>query len=138
MAWQSEESRFQLISIFLWIEGILLLVWWPLSHWFYADMYHKLLGFEKGSYPDAMVKIIGTCGFIIVSMFFFGAKNPRKNRDIIICIILFAFLISLTYVYLIMAMGFPKLEYINVAISISSLISLLVIYPWKAVRTNME
>ena len=132
MSWLKVEMRFQIVSIFLWIEGVLLLFWWPMSHWFYPDLYHRILGFTSGSYPDAMVKIIGSCGFLIVALIFFAALNPRKNRDIIISIIFFALLISITYIYLIITMQFPVLEFVNVAISLISTIILVVFYPWKS------
>jgi hypothetical protein len=57
----SNETRIKTMRVFLSFNGIFLLFWWPLSHWFYPDFYHNLLGFTIGSYPDDLVKIIGTC-----------------------------------------------------------------------------
>lgn len=54
--------RVRVLKGFLGIIGVLLLFWWPLSHWFFSDWYHGLLGFAAGSYPEGMVKMIGTCG----------------------------------------------------------------------------
>lgn len=131
MRTMSNEKRIKALKIFLCINGVILLFWWPLSHWFYPDVYHNLLGFKIGSYPDNLVKIIGTCGFIPVLLFFFSAIDPLKNRDSIITLIIFAVLISLTYVYLIIRKGFPVLEYINVGLSVSVALFLILFYPWK-------
>ena len=127
----SNETRIKTMRVFLSFNGIFLLFWWPLSHWFYPDFYHNLLGFTIGSYPDDLVKIIGTCGFIPVFLLFFSAINPLKNRDSIITLIIFAVLISMTYTYLIEKKGFPSLEFINVGFSLFSAVFLILFYPWK-------
>lgn len=128
--------KIKIIKIFLCIVGVFLLFWWPLSHWLYPDLYHNLLGFTKGSYQDNMVKIIGTTGIMPVLMAFFSAINPIKNRDIIIILIAFSFLIAFTYLFLIITNQFPLLEYINVAISFFSAIFLLSFYPWNIARNS--
>ena len=130
----SRETKLKIIRIFLMINGIFLLFWWPLSHWFYPDWYHKLLGFQLGSYPDSMVKIIGTCGIVPVLLLFFSAGNPEKNRDSIITLIIFAILISLTYIFLIAKGAFPVLEGINAGFSMFSALFLLAFYPWRTRR----
>jgi len=131
MLHMTNEIRLKIVKAFLWITGIFLLFWWPLSHWFYPDAYHRLLGFQAGSYPDSMVKIIGTCGFIPVLLMLFSAKNPGRNKDAIITIIIFAFLISLTYIYLIASGSFPVLEFVNVGFSLFSAFLLIFLYPWN-------
>jgi hypothetical protein len=126
-----EKTKLQIIRVFLWINGILLIFWWPLAHWFYSDFYHQLLGFKIGSYADNMVKIIGTCGFIPVLLIIFCAINPIKNRDIVITLIIFGILLCITYIYNITINGFPMLEYFNAGFSLFSALFLILFYPWK-------
>lgn len=132
----NDEIRLKVIKIYLWIAGIFLFFWWPLAHWFYPDLYHTLLGFAIGSYQDNLVKIIGTTGIMPVLMAILSAINPIKNRDMIIILIIFSFLLAVTYVYLIITNQFPKLEFINVMISLASSIFLSVFYPWKMSLNN--
>ncbi len=128
--------KIKIIKIFLWGASIFILFWWPLSHWLYPDLYHKLLGFTNGSYQDNMVKIIGTTGILPMLMTFLSAINPIKNRDMIIILIVFLFLMVFTYLFLIITNQFPKLEYINVAILLFSAIFLLLFYPWNIARNS--
>lgn len=130
----STALRLRIISILLLAGGILLLFWWPLSHWFYSDFYHNLLGFKPGSYPDPMVKIIGSCGVLPVMMMLLAGLNPQKNRNIIALLVLFSLIIGMTYFYLILSAGFPEAEYWNAALCLITAFVLLIIYPWK--RTN--
>jgi hypothetical protein len=127
----NNEMKLRIIKIFLWVVGIFLLFWWPLSHWFYSNFYHQLLGFKIGSYQDNMVKIIGTTGIIPVLLMIFSALDPLRNRHMIITLIVFSFSIALTYVFLITTDQFPKREYINVALSVFLGTFLLVFFPWK-------
>jgi hypothetical protein len=127
----NNDLKIKTIKIFLWIAGVFLFFWWPLSHWFYPDLYHQLLGFVKGSYQDNMVKIIGTTGILPVLMAILSAINPYKNKDMIIILIIFSFLMAFTYLFLIITNQFPKLEYINVAIPLFSAVFLLLFYPWN-------
>jgi hypothetical protein len=124
-------TKEKILQAYLWFMGIFLLFWWPLSHWFYPDWYHQLLGFE--SYDEAMVKIIGTAGIVPVLSLFFAARNPTKNRDMITVLIVFSFLMAGTYVFLIQTQSFPVREYLNVALSIVSGIILMLLFPRKAV-----
>lgn len=127
----TNKQRLTIVSIYLWVFGIVLFFWWPLSHWFYPVLYHSLLGFEPGSYPDNMVKVIGTTGIVPVLMILFAAYNPVKNKHMIIIMIIFSFLMAFTYVFLIVSGQFPVLEYINVGFSIFSGLFLSLCYPWK-------
>jgi hypothetical protein len=52
--------KLKALQVYLAIMAALLFAWWPLSHWFFSDWYHGLLGFAPGSYADDMVKMIGT------------------------------------------------------------------------------
>ncbi len=124
----NDELKLKVIKIYLWIVGIFLFFWWPLSHWFFSDLYHILLGFPKSSY---MVKTIGTLGIIPVLMSILSAINPIKNKNMVIILIIFSFLLAITYIFLIITNQFPKLEYINVMISLFSSIFLSVFYPWN-------
>ena len=107
----------RIVSIFCLVVGVLLFFWWPLSHWFYPDLYHTLLGFQLGSYQDSMVKVIGTLGIIPVML--------------LITLIAFSILMAATYTYLILSGLFPFLEYINVGLLLSSALILFIIYPWN-------
>lgn len=105
--------------------------WWPLSHWIYPDFYHQLLGFSAGSYQDSMVKVIGTCGIFPVVLCFLTAKNPIRNKDAVIVLILSGFFIAFTFLYLIISGYFPNKELINVGLSLFSAVFLGLVYPWK-------
>jgi hypothetical protein len=129
-----DKTKLIFVRTFFILNGIFLFFWWPLSHWLYPDLYHHLLGFRDGSYPDAMVKIIGTCGCIPVMLLLLSAVNPLRNRDSVIAIIIFAVLIGSTYVFLITRGDFPIREYINVALSFFSAIFLILFYPWKSAK----
>lgn len=105
------------------------LFWWPLSHWFYPDWYHTLLGFD--SYADAYVKVIGTLSLMPVLGMGFVALNPEKNRDFFVALLAFSVLMAGTYVYLIIAGDFPPLEYVNVGIILGNAAILSALYPWR-------
>ena len=122
-------DRLKILKIYLWILGVFLLFWWPLSHWFYPDWYHNLLGFSN--YDYALVKIIGTCGIIPVLGIFFTALRPEKNRDILLILIVFAILMAATYIFLIINKGLPTKEYINVVMSILNAVILIILLPGK-------
>jgi hypothetical protein len=113
----------------LWIVAPLSFIWWPLSHWVYPTWYHDILGFS--TYDPGAVKIIGTLSLIPILMMIFAAKNPIKNKDILLILVISGFLISVTYLYLILANQFPLGEYFNVILTFSLSLILLIIYPWK-------
>lgn len=123
-------KRIAVLKIYLWLVGTFTLVWWPLSHWFYPDWYHRLLGFER--YDYSLVKIIGTIGIIPVLGIYFTALNPLRNRDIVITLLVFFVLMAATYIYLISAHNFPVLEYINVCLLLVNTIILGALYPWRS------
>ena len=111
--------------------GIFLLFWWPLSHWFYPDWYHRLLGFHPDSYQYNLVKIIGTLGVVPVLLIFFSAAAPVRNKHMVIVLIIFSLLIAVTYLLLIASGQLPGLEIVNVALSAFSALFLAVLYPWQ-------
>jgi hypothetical protein len=121
--------KLKFLKWYLWIICVGLFFWWPLSHWFYSDLYHRLLGFDPGAYPDGMVKIIGTCGIIPVMLAAFAALDPVKNRAMITTLIVFSFALAFTYIFLISDGNFPVQEYINVGISLFSGTLLLLLLP---------
>lgn len=112
-------DRVAFIRFYLLVLGVFTLFWWPLSHWFYPDWYHRLRGFE--SYDYAPVKVIGTIGVVpVLGMLFASAE------------LVFCVLMALTYVYLIRSHGFPQREYVNAALLGGNGILLAVLYPWGA------
>ena len=123
--------RLKIVRIFLGGTGLFLLFWWPLSHWFYPDTYHQLLGFEAGSYQDNMVKVIGTTGLVPVLLLFFSAADPVRNRHMVMILIAFSALMAMTYVYLITSGQFPVLEFTNVGLSVFTALFLTLLYPWR-------
>jgi len=124
-----EPRKLLILRVYLWVNGIFLLFWWPLSHWFYSDFYHKLMGFKPGSYQDSLVKMIGVSGVIPVLLLFSVAKNPLKNKDSIIILITFSILLACTFLYLILKGDFPVKEYLNVGLSLFSALFLIIFYP---------
>lgn len=127
-------NRTYFLRIYYGLLATFLLFWWPLSHWFYPDWYHNLLGFEE--YDYALVKIIGTIGMIPVFALFFSIREPIKNRAVPITIILFSILMSLTYHFLITTVDFPPREYINVALLCVNAVILILSFPWKRESQN--
>lgn len=99
---------------YLAIAGLAVLFWWPVSHWFYPEWYHALLGFA--SYDPGLVKIIGTTGFLAVANIFLAAWEPVRFRPLIIVLIGFSILLIGTYIHLIRTGQFPPGEYVNVGI----------------------
>lgn len=129
-------DRVAFIRFYLLVLGVFTLFWWPLSHWFYPDWYHRLLGFQN--YDDALVKVIGTIGVVPVLGMFFAAAEPLRNRDFVVALLVFCALMTLTYVYLIRGHGFPQREYVNAALLGGNGILLAVLYPWKAAASTIR
>ncbi|HNX57824.1 MAG TPA: hypothetical protein PKK43_01905 [Spirochaetota bacterium] len=95
------------------LTALVLLLWWPLSHWLYSDLYHSIMIFAPGSYQESMVKMIGTCGFLPVLLL--GYLTFAKNRpsELVYILSVFALLVGATFFYLIIIGQFPAKEYIN-------------------------
>jgi len=116
-----------ILRIYLWILGIFVLFWWPLSHWFYPDWYHRLLGFE--SFDSSLVAIIGTAGLVPVMNIFLAAMDPIRNRPMLAILIAFSIAMAGTYCILMWTQGFPSREYCNVTLLIVNAVILAVLYP---------
>jgi hypothetical protein len=129
-------NRLAIVRLYLLGLGAFTLFWWPLSHWFYPDWCHRLLGLE--GYDYALVKVIGTIGIVPVLGMFSAAAEPLRNRDFIIVLLVLCVLMALTCVYLIRGNGFPKREYLNAALSADNGILLAVLYPWKAAASTLR
>ncbi|OGW60784.1 MAG: hypothetical protein A2V83_03390 [Nitrospirae bacterium RBG_16_64_22] len=121
--------KIKILRMYLLFLALFTLFWWPLSHWFYPDWYHTLLGFK--SYDYSLVKIIGTIGVVPVLGMFFAANDPIRNRDFVISLLVFFPTLAMTYIYLISAHEFPEREYINVSLLVVNTGVLWLLYPWK-------
>ena len=128
--------RLGILRLYLLGLAIFTLFWVPLSHWFYPDWYHKLLGFEQ--YDYSLVKIIGTTGIVPVLGLFFAARDPIRNRDFIITLLVFCVLLAATYLFLIMEHGFPVREFINVAVLSCNAVILTFLFPWRAAQPPLR
>lgn len=135
MSWLNKENKFLLLKVFLFTECVFLLFWWPLSHWFYPVFYHTLLGFQIGSYQDSMVKVIGSCGFVLVLLLLFSALNPVRNKDMLLVLIIFSFLIAFTYIFLIISKVFPIFEIVNVGLSLATAVIIILLFPHENKKT---
>jgi hypothetical protein len=120
-------NKIRILQLFLGVIGMFLLFWWPLSHWFYADWYHTLLGFS--SYDPALVRIIGTSGVVPVLMILVTATDPVRYRGNLAILLLFSVLLAGTYVYLIVNGQFPVQEMLNVVFCGVTALILLFLWP---------
>lgn len=127
----AQTPRIKMLRAFLMLNGILLFFWWPLSHWLYSDLYHRVMGFGAVDAYDSFIKIIGTCGIIPVLLMLFSAKDPLRHRTEIITLIIFGFLLSATFGYLTFQGFLPVNEYFNAGLCFISSLFLLLAYPWK-------
>lgn len=94
--------------------AVFLFFWWPLSHWFYSDWYHALVGFER--YDPMFVKLIGTMGVLPVVALLWTALRPEEGGAFAVGFLAWSLGMAATYVYLILVEGFPKGELFNVAL----------------------
>lgn len=128
-------KRLRILRAYFICLGVFGLFWWPLSHWAYPDWYHDLLGFS-GVIDGSLVKVIGTIGVVPILGLFLIARDPLRNRDFVITLLVFYALMAATYVYLIVARDFPTGEYVNVAfLSINGVITAL-LFPWRAASSS--
>jgi len=125
--------RVRFLRIYLAILAVFGLFWWVLSHWFYPDWYHGLLGFE--GYVDSFVKIIGTLSIMPILGLFFTAANLIRNRDLFISLLVLSVLMAATYIFLINTQSFPRLEYLNAGLLLGNAIILSLLYPWRETKT---
>jgi hypothetical protein len=122
-----EKTKVTIMKVYLWVLGIFVLFWWPLSHWLYPDWYHRFMGFEH--YDYSLVKIIGTVGLVVVLNIFIAAFDPVRNRILIPVLIVFSASMAATYVFLIHTKGFPATEYLNVSLLCANVIILSAFFP---------
>jgi len=119
----------KIFQIYLYVLSLMSLLWWPLSHWIYPDTYHRWLGFQ--SYPLSFVRVIGSLSFFPVLGMFFVARNPVRNRDFFISLLIISVLIIATYFHLIQTKQFPRLEYFNLILLLVNGALSSILYPWK-------
>ena len=127
-------NKIRSLQLCLSLMGLFLLFWWPLSHWFYADWYHQLLGFV--SYDPALVRMIGASGIVPVLLILLTATDPVRYRGNLAILILFSLLLAGTYIYLIVTGQFPEREWANVILCVVSASVLLVLWPNKEVHPS--
>jgi len=94
-------------------NAVLLLFYWPLSHWLYSDLYHRMFGFAPGSYDQDFVKIIGTMGMIPVLGFVYAAFRPNESRAFLFAFTRWCFLQSATFINVVVDGKFPDREFFN-------------------------
>ena len=132
----SSSRKLILLKVYLWLLGMFVLLWWPLSHWFYPEWYHRLLGFEH--FDSSLVTIIGTTGLVVVMNIFMAAMNPIRNRGMLGILITFSVAMAATYLFLIHTQGFPTREYLNVVLLIANTVVLAVLYPRHEHATDLH
>jgi hypothetical protein len=119
----------KIFQFYFYALSVVTLFWWSLSHWLYPEVYHRLLGFER--YDPAMVKIIGTLSFFAVLGMFFVARDPVRNRDFFISLMVMSGLMAGTYFFLIQTDQFPIAEYLNIIVLLGNGIISSLLYPWE-------
>ena len=124
--------KIKAFQLYFYVLAVVILFWWPLSHWLYPDLYHNLLGFER--YDPAMVRVIGTLSFFAVLGMLFVARDPLQNRDFFISLMVMSGLMAVTYLYLIQTGQFPALEYINILLLLANGLIASLLYPWREAR----
>jgi hypothetical protein len=124
---KASTSKLGILKAYLWILGIFVLFWWPLSHWFCAEWYHRLMGFED--FDPSLVTIIGTTGLLVAMNIFVVAMDPVRNRAILAVLITFSIAMAGTYFFLIQAREFPAREYFNITLLIVNAVILAALCP---------
>ena len=81
---------------------------------------------------DGLVKVIGTIGICPVLGFFLVARDPVRNRDFLVAVLVLNVALAATYVYLIGRGLFPTGEYVNVTLLVVGTAGLAALYPWRA------
>lgn len=120
-------NKIKILKVYLWILGTFVLFWWPLSHWFYPEWYHRLMGFRD--FDFSLVTIIGTTGLVVVMNIFMAAMDPIRNRAMLGILMTFSVAMAGTYLFLIQTQGFPSREYFNMALLIINAVILAALYP---------
>lgn len=103
-------------KLFFWIwntVGVIFILAWTLTHWFFYDYYSIFLGVPPGTYQDSLIKMIGTCGILLSMCFFVIAREPDKSVLLIKMVSLFLVLLAGTFIYLVFYSDFSKAEILN-------------------------
>lgn len=113
--------------------GVIFLLAWTLTHWFFYDYYSLFLGVPPGTYQDSLIKMIGTCGVLLSMCFFVIAREPEKSELLIKMVSTFLVLLAGTFIYLVLYSDFSRAEVLNavafVAIAVLLRASTKLIYP---------
>lgn len=112
------------------------LFWWPLSHWFYPNWYHRLPGLV--TYDHAPGKVIGTVAVVPVLGMLFATADSLRHRDFVLVLLVFCVLMAVTYIYLTQNHGFPVREYVNAALLAGNGVLLAALYPWNAAASAVR
>ena len=131
------KTRLLLIKIIMILSIIYGFIGAFIAHWFFPNFYMlDIMGFAN--YQDSLLKLLGISGILTSLLSFFVFINPVKNKDIIISLIIYSFLMGVSFIYFILRNDFPKTEYINAAALIIISILLLLIYPWKHINKKFS
>jgi hypothetical protein len=120
-------DKLTILKVYLRVLGIFVLFWWPLSHWFYLEWYHRLMGFHD--FDRSLVTIIGSTGLVVVMNIFAAATDPIRNRAMLGILITFSLALAGTYFFLIQTQGFPSREYLNISLLVVNAGVLAILYP---------
>lgn len=103
-----------------------------MSHFFYPVWYHALLGFANPEQfaRNPLVTTIGFAGMMPTLLLFVSARNPVRNRDAILALIISSGLGCLTFSYLVWTGQFPAREIVNVCLFFATTILLSFFYFW--------
>jgi hypothetical protein len=121
-----DAGKLTILKVYLRVLGIFVLFWWPLSHWFYPEWYHRLMGFHD--FDRSLVTIIGSAGLVVVVNIFAAATDPIRNRAMLGILITFSLAVAGTYFFLIQTQGVPSREYLSIALIVNAGV-LAILYP---------
>jgi hypothetical protein len=127
---REKQRRVKLFSIVWFTAAGLFFISWPMSHWFYYDLYTRFLGASAGTYQDSLIKMTGTCGVLLSMCLFVIAKEPENSRLLMKMTSVFLVLLAATFVYLIEYKDFMRMEFLNAAFFIVIAVLLPVSYKW--------
>lgn len=127
---QKKQNRQKIFSIVWTCAAVLFFISWPMSHWFYYDLYTRFLGAAAGTYQDSLIKMIGTCGVLLSMCLFVIAKEPENSRLLMKMTSFFLMLLAATFVYLIEYKDFTRMEYLNASFFVVAAVLLPASYTW--------
>ena len=128
-------SQRRIFRVYTGIFAVLMLGWWPASHWLFPDTYHDLLGFGQLTASDyAMAKVIGTLSVLPVLGMLLVARDPERLRGLFISLLVLSALTVGTYTHLIETGDFPDGEWLNVGLITLNGLILAGLYPWRSAQ----